>query len=59
MKAVLVKQPGDASQLYIGEYPKPVPKDGEILVQVKATAVNRADISQRAGFYPPSVLIKT
>ena len=53
MKAVLVKQPGDASQLYIGEYPKPVPKDGEILVQVKATAVNRADISQRAGFYPP------
>lgn len=53
MKAVLVKQPGDASQLYIGEYPQPTPLDNEILVQVKATAINRADISQRAGFYPP------
>jgi tumor protein p53-inducible protein 3 len=52
MKAVLIKQPGDASQLYIGDYPNPEPADNEILVEVKATAVNRADISQRAGFYP-------
>jgi len=53
MKAVLVKKPGDAGQLYIGEFPTPEPQDKEILVKVKATAVNRADIHQRKGHYPP------
>jgi len=53
MKAVQVKQPGDASQLYIGEYPKPVPKSDEILIKVKSFCLNRMDISQREGKYPP------
>lgn len=53
MKAVLLKQEGDAAQLYIGEYPTPVAGTGEILVRVHATALNRADILQRQGHYPP------
>ncbi|RUP48239.1 chaperonin 10-like protein [Jimgerdemannia flammicorona] len=53
MKAVLVKQPGDASQLYIGETDKPVPQDDQILVKVKYFCLNRMDISQRHGRYPP------
>jgi len=53
MKAVLVQEPGDAGQLYIGDYPAPEYKENEIRVKVKATAVNRADILQRQGHYPP------
>ena len=53
MKAVLVKSPGDASQLYIGEAPLPETGDEDLLVRVKATALNRADILQRRGLYPP------
>lgn len=47
MKAVLRKQPGDAHQLYIDEYPVPEIKGNELLVKVKAAAVNRTDILQR------------
>jgi NADPH2:quinone reductase len=36
-----------------GERPVPEPKAGEVLIRVAATAVNRADLSQRAGAYPP------
>ncbi len=53
MRAVLVKEPGGPEQLVIGEVPRPVPREKEILIRVKATAVNRADISQRQGNYPP------
>ncbi len=53
MKAVLIKEFGGADQLYIGEYPKPAPKKNELLVKVKAAALNRADILQRQGRYPP------
>jgi putative PIG3 family NAD(P)H quinone oxidoreductase len=53
MKAVLVAKPGGADQLYIGEVSRPEPKADEILVKVKATALNRADILQREGKYPP------
>ncbi|ORZ02992.1 quinone oxidoreductase putative [Syncephalastrum racemosum] len=53
MRAVLVKQPGDAHQLYIGETPKPSPKDSQILVKVKCFCLNRMDINQRQGTYPP------
>jgi len=51
MKAVLLKEFGNADQLYIGEYEKPEPKNLEILVKVQATALNRADIAQREGHY--------
>ena len=53
MKAILVKEPGDADQLTLGTYPIPEPADNELFVKVKATALNRADVLQRKGFYPP------
>ncbi|MFC4617579.1 NAD(P)H-quinone oxidoreductase [Camelliibacillus cellulosilyticus] len=53
MKAVLIQNPGDASQMYLGDVPTPKPKAHELLIEVKATAVNRADIGQREGSYPP------
>ncbi|CAO3677962.1 hypothetical protein CU097_013865 [Rhizopus azygosporus] len=53
MRAVLVKQSGDASQLYLGEHETPVPKGTQILVKVKCFALNRMDINQRQGTYPP------
>ncbi|KAI8886266.1 NAD(P)H quinone oxidoreductase, PIG3 family [Backusella circina FSU 941] len=53
MRAVIVKQPGDANQLYLGEYETPVPTGTQVLVKVKCFALNRMDIVQRQGFYPP------
>lgn len=53
MKAILIKSPGGANQLYLGEYETPKPASDEILVKVHATALNRADILQREGKYPP------
>lgn len=53
MKAVLIKAFGAPENLYIGEWETPQPKPHEILVQVKATALNRADTMQRKGQYPP------
>lgn len=53
MKAILVTQPGGPEQLALGEYPTPEPGDDQLLVQVHATALNRADIMQRKGHYPP------
>lgn len=53
MKAIIIEQFGGPENLKIGEWPKPVPRDGEILVKVAATALNRADTLQRAGKYPP------
>src|SRR5690606_24909549 len=37
----------------LAEVADPVPAEGEILVDVRATALNRADLLQRRGFYPP------
>ncbi len=53
MKAILVKAPGGAEQLYLGDYPTPEPGEDELLVRVAATALNRADLMQREGRYPP------
>lgn len=53
MKAILLKAHGDSSNLYIGEHPKPNITAKEILVEVKTTALNRADTLQRMGKYPP------
>ena len=52
MKAILPTS-GDISALQVGEYKTPTPKPHELLVKVAATAVNRADILQRQGKYPP------
>jgi putative PIG3 family NAD(P)H quinone oxidoreductase len=53
MKAVIVEKPGDENALKIGEVPEPSIKPDEILIRVRAAGVNRADILQRQGFYPP------
>lgn len=47
MKAIVVKQPGPAKMLALKQQPKPVPKAHELLIKVKATAVNRTDIINR------------
>ena len=53
MKAVYIKEFGGAENLEIREVENPPPpKNTEVLVSVKASAVNRADIFQRKGFYP-------
>ncbi|ODS81292.1 MAG: NADPH:quinone oxidoreductase [Cytophagaceae bacterium SCN 52-12] len=53
MKAVLVKETGGAEQLYLGEVRRPVPGPDELLVRVAVAALNRADLLQREGKYPP------
>jgi NADPH2:quinone reductase len=53
MRAVEISKPGGPEVLKPVERPKPAPKDGEILIKVAATGVNRPDIAQRAGLYPP------
>lgn len=53
MKAINAINPGKNSSLEIKEAPTPEPGSGEILVKIEATAVNRADLHQREGKYPP------
>ena len=53
MKAIRVINMGETSSLEIKDYPDPEPQDHEVRVKVEATAVNRADLHQRAGKYPP------
>ena len=53
MPAIVQEQPGGAETLQVGQRPIPVPSDGEVLLKVEYTALNRADIMQRKGNYPP------
>lgn len=53
MKAVIITQPGGPSVLQIAERPKPAYGDNEVLIQVMAAGVNRPDVFQRKGNYPP------
>ena len=53
MKAITIPTPGDADALVLTEVPTPDIGPGEVLVQVAAAGVNRADLMQRQGFYPP------
>ncbi|MEO6702954.1 MAG: NAD(P)H-quinone oxidoreductase [Jatrophihabitantaceae bacterium] len=53
MKAAVAERPGDPEVLSLTEVPDPEPGPGEVLIEVAATAVNRADLLQRAGNYPP------
>jgi putative PIG3 family NAD(P)H quinone oxidoreductase len=53
MRAIVAKEPGDASVLAIGEAPAPALVPGSLRIRVAATAVNRADLLQRRGMYPP------
>jgi putative PIG3 family NAD(P)H quinone oxidoreductase len=53
MKAVLMKGFGGVDVLYVGEAEKPVPNDDQVLIKVAATSINRPDLVQREGNYPP------
>src|SRR5271170_5414562 len=57
MKAVFVKEAGGSDQLVYGDWADPVPAPDEVLVQVKATAVNHADIWLRTGLLGPLPMI--
>ena len=53
MQAIDYAEPGGPEVLVAGEMPVPVPAKGELLVRVAAAGVNRPDVIQRQGFYPP------
>lgn len=53
MRAVLAPEPGGPEALVLTELPDPVAGPGEVVIDVVASALNRADLLQRMGFYPP------
>jgi putative PIG3 family NAD(P)H quinone oxidoreductase len=53
MKAVVFGGKGGPEMARIGEIPRPIAQRGEVLVRVRAAALNRADLLQRRGLYPP------
>lgn len=53
MQAILLKKFGGLEELYLGGTDTPSISSKEVLVKVKATALNRADLLQRRGLYPP------
>ncbi|MGQ0483321.1 MAG: NAD(P)H-quinone oxidoreductase [Pseudonocardia sp.] len=53
MYAITVREPGGPEVLTWAEVPDPSAGPGEVVIDVAASAVNRADLLQRAGFYPP------
>jgi len=53
MRAWVVEQPGDAHALQQADLPVPVPGPEEVRIAVRAIGINRADIIQRMGHYPP------
>lgn len=53
MRAVVAAGTGGPEVLSVGEVDAPRPGAGEVVIEVVATAVNRADTLQRQGFYPP------
>jgi len=53
VKAVIITQPGTPEVLQVQQRPTPQPKSDEVLIKVMAAGVNRPDIAQRKGNYPP------
>lgn len=53
MRAVVVRAPGGAEQMALQRLPQPVPGHGEVLIRVHAAGINRPDVLQRKGLYPP------
>ncbi len=53
MRAVVAARPGGPEVLTVVERPRPVPRQGEILIRVEAAGVNRPDVLQRLGLYAP------
>jgi NADPH2:quinone reductase len=53
MKAIVITQPGAPEVLQLTERPKPTCGPGEVLIKVAAAGINRPDVAQRKGNYPP------
>ena len=53
MRAIVTTEPGGPEVLTLAELPDPTAGPGEVVIDVAATAVNRADVLQRRGHYPP------
>ena len=53
MTAMAISEPGGPEVLVPQERPLPEPAEGEILIKVEAAGVNRPDVQQRKGAYPP------
>ena len=53
MRAVVIDKPGGPDVLEVREVPDPVPGAGEVVITTVAAGVNRADLAQRLGLYPP------
>ena len=53
MRAVLCREPGGPDVLEVRELPDPTAGPGQVVIDIAASAVNRADIQQRIGVYPP------
>jgi putative PIG3 family NAD(P)H quinone oxidoreductase len=53
MRAITIPEPGDADSLVLDEVPDPEAGPGQVLIDVVAAGVNRADVMQRLGHYPP------
>ncbi|MCK0112869.1 NAD(P)H-quinone oxidoreductase [Ornithinimicrobium sp. F0845] len=53
MRAITIPEPGEADALVLADVPAPQVRAGEVLIDVVTAGVNRADVMQRKGFYPP------
>ena len=53
MQCIEITRPGGPDVLRLTERPDPVPGAGEVLIEVAAAGVNRPDVMQRRGLYPP------
>lgn len=53
MRAITIPEPGGPEALVLADVPTPEPGPGEVRIRVVAAGVNRADVIQRRGFYPP------
>lgn len=53
MLAVIVSEPGGPERLELREVPDPKPSSHDVVIRVHASALNRADLLQRRGLYPP------
>src|SRR5688572_21475492 len=53
VQAIVISEPGPPDVLRVGDVDTPRPGRGEVLIKVVAAGVNRADLLQRQGHYPP------
>jgi putative PIG3 family NAD(P)H quinone oxidoreductase len=53
LRAIVIDEPGGPEVLRVRDVPDPVPAAGEVVLTTVAAGVNRADLAQRQGFYPP------